>query len=202
MSDSVASTDDKLFNRRVIESSIRVALVFLLVLWCFNIVRPFVLLTLWGAILAVAVFPLFEKLQILLGGRQKLAATLMTLIAVAILVIPSVMLSESAIENSQQLAEQMKAGTLRIPPPPDSVREWPLIGKKLHGAWEPGINQPERRTQQLLGSAERTLPSGSCRPRPAPASPSCSSSSPSSSRGCCWSTHKAVLTRSTRYPGD
>lgn len=136
MGDSVASTDDKLFNRRVIESSIRVALIFLLVLWCFNIVRPFVLLTLWAAILAVAVFPLFEKLQAVLGGRQKLAATLMTLIAVAILVIPSVMLSESAIENSQLLAERMREGTLRVPPPPESVKEWPLIGKKLHGAWD------------------------------------------------------------------
>jgi len=135
MSESLASTDDRFFNRRAIESAIRIGLVFLLVLWCFNIVRPFVLLILWGAIIAVAVYPLFDKLQSLLGGRQKLAATLMTLVALAILVIPSVMLSESAIQNSQALAEQMKAGTLRIPPPPDSVQEWPLVGEKLHSAW-------------------------------------------------------------------
>lgn len=100
MSDSYMSTDDKLFHRRVIEAAIRIGLVFLLVLWCFNIVKPFSLLVLWGTIIAVAGYPLFEKLQSMLGGRQKLAATLMTLIALAMLTIPSVMLSGSAIEAS------------------------------------------------------------------------------------------------------
>jgi predicted PurR-regulated permease PerM len=140
MSDSLASTDEKLFNRRAIEAAIRIALVFLLVLWCFNIVRPFILLVLWGAILAVAVYPLFDKLQSLLGGRRKLAATLMTLTALAMLVTPSVMLSESAIENSQTLGTQIKEGTLRIPPPPETVQSWPLIGEKLHKAWSLASN--------------------------------------------------------------
>ena len=135
MSDSFAFTDEKLFNRRAIEAAIRIGLVFLLVLWCFNIVRPFILVVLWGAILAAAVYPLFEKLQSMLGGRKKLAATLMTLIALAMLVTPSVMISESAIENSQKLAQQMKEGTLRIPPPSDEVQTWPLVGENLHNAW-------------------------------------------------------------------
>ncbi len=140
MSDSYVPTDDKFFNLRVIEAAIRTGLVFLLVLWCFNIVRPFILLILWGAIIAVAVYPLFEKLQSVLGGRQKLAATLMALIAVAMLAIPSVMLSESAIENSQTLAKQMKEGTLRIPPPSDKVQTWPLVGEKLYKAWSLASN--------------------------------------------------------------
>ena len=140
MSDSFASTDDKLFHRRAIEAAIRIGLVFLLVLWCFYIVRPFILLILWGAIIAVAVYPLFEKLQAMLGGREKLAATLMTLIALAMLVIPTVMLSGSAIENSQTLAEQMEAGTLSIPPPSDKVESWPLVGEKLHRAWSLASN--------------------------------------------------------------
>jgi predicted PurR-regulated permease PerM len=135
MTDSLAPTDEGLFNRRAIEAAIRIGLIFLLVIWCFNIVRPFVLLVLWGAILAVAVYPLFEKLQSVLGGRKKLAATLMTLTALAMLVTPSVMLSGSAIENSQTLASQMKEGTLRIPPPSDKVQTWPLVGEKLYTAW-------------------------------------------------------------------
>ena len=140
MSDSFASKDEKLFNRRAIEAAIRIGLVLLLVLWCFNIIRPFILLVLWGAILAVAVYPLFEKLQSMLGGRQKLAATLMTLIALAMLVIPTVMLSGSAIENSQALAKHMEEGTLRIPPPSDNVESWPLVGEKLHRAWSLASN--------------------------------------------------------------
>jgi predicted PurR-regulated permease PerM len=135
MSNSLTSTDDTLFNRRAIEAAIRIGLVFLLVLWCFNIVRPFILLVLWGAILAVAVYPLFVRLQTALGGRRKLAATLITLIALALLVIPSVMLSESAIDNAQVLATHIKDGTLRIPPPAETVQSWPLIGERLYSAW-------------------------------------------------------------------
>jgi predicted PurR-regulated permease PerM len=140
MSDSYVSTDDKLFHRRVIEAAIRIGLVFLLVLWCFYIVRPFILLVLWGTIIAVAVYPLFEKLHSILGGRQKLAATLMALIAIALLVIPSVMLSGSAIETSKTLASQMEEGTLTIPPPSDRVQTWPLVGEKLHKAWSLASN--------------------------------------------------------------
>jgi len=140
MTDSLVSNDEKLFNRRAIEAAIRIGLVVLLVLWCFNIIRPFILLVLWGAILAVAVYPLFEKLQSMLGGRQKLAATLMALIALAMLVIPTVMLSGSAIENSQALAKHMEEGTLSIPPPSDTVQTWPLVGEKLHNAWSLASN--------------------------------------------------------------
>ena len=140
MSDTFASTEDRLFYRRAIEAAIRIGLVFLLVFWCFNIVKPFILLVLWGTIIAVGVYPLFEKLQSILGGRRKLAATLMTLIALGMLVIPIVKLSESAIESSQTLAKQMEEGTLAIPPPSEKVRAWPLIGKKLHGTWSLAAN--------------------------------------------------------------
>jgi predicted PurR-regulated permease PerM len=140
MSNALSSAEEKRFNGRAIEAAIRIGLVFLLVLWCFNILRPFILLVLWGAILAVAVYPLFHKLQSLLGGREKLTATLLTLISLAALVIPSVMLSESAIENSKTLATQLKEGTLQVPPPSDRVRSWPLVGEELYQAWSQASN--------------------------------------------------------------
>jgi predicted PurR-regulated permease PerM len=127
---------DKVFQRRAMEAAIRIGLVVLLVLWCFNIVQPFILLVLWGAIIAVAIFPVFVKFSSLLGGRQKSAATLMTLIALALLVTPTVMLTDSAIENSQHISQQIREGNLSIPPPSEKVRSWPLVGKKLYGVWD------------------------------------------------------------------
>ena len=135
MNDISVSTEDKRFQRRAIESSIRIGLIVLLVLWCFNIVKPFMMVILWGAIIAVAIYPLFLKFSALLGNRQKLASTLMTLIALAMLITPTVMLSGSAIESSQQLAERLEAGTLVVPPPSEKVRDWPLIGQKVYDAW-------------------------------------------------------------------
>ena len=76
MNDISESTQDKIFQRRAIEASIRVGLIVLLLLWCFNIVKPFVLLILWGAIIAVAIYPLFLKFSALLGNRLPGAGTL------------------------------------------------------------------------------------------------------------------------------
>lgn len=133
---SSGSEEDKVFQRRAMDAAISIALLAGLVLWCFNIVRPFIMPVLWGAILAVAIYPLFVKAYTALGGRQKLTATLISLLALALLITPTVMLSESAVENSKALAEQMEAGTLAVPPPSESVKEWPLIGEQLYGAWK------------------------------------------------------------------
>jgi predicted PurR-regulated permease PerM len=127
--------EDKRFQERALEAAIRISLLALLVIWCFNIVRPFIMPILWGAIMAVAIYPMFLKAQVRLGGREKLTATLITLIALAILIIPAVMLSESLIDGSQQLAAEYDDGTLTVPPPSESVKDWPLVGEKLHSAW-------------------------------------------------------------------
>jgi predicted PurR-regulated permease PerM len=135
MSNSSRSEEDKAFHTRTMDAAIRIALLALLVLWCFNIVRPFIMPVLWGAIMAVAIYPLFVKAYGALGGRQKLTATLITVFALALLITPTVMLSGSMIESSKTLAADIDAGTLTVPPPSDTVKDWPLVGEKLHGAW-------------------------------------------------------------------
>ena len=135
MSNSSRSEEDKLFQARALDAAVRISLLALLVLWCFNIIRPFIMPILWGAIMAVAIYPLYEMAYHKLGGREKLTATLITLIALAILIIPSVMLSESLIESTQNIAAEYDAGTLTVPPPSDKVKDWPLVGEELHSAW-------------------------------------------------------------------
>jgi predicted PurR-regulated permease PerM len=127
--------EDRAFQARTMDAAISIGLLALLILWCFNIVRPFIMPVLWGAIMAVAIYPLFVKAYSALGGRQKLAATLITLSALALLITPTVMLSGSMIESSKTLAADIEAGTLTVPPPSDTVKDWPLVGEKLHGAW-------------------------------------------------------------------
>jgi predicted PurR-regulated permease PerM len=135
MSNSSRSSDDKVFQARALEAAIRIGLSALLILWCFYIVKPFIQPVLWGSIFAVALYPLFLKLQSMLGGREKLTATVMTLLALAILITPTVMLSESLIESSKTLTQEIDAGTLTIPPPSEKVKDWPLVGEKLDKIW-------------------------------------------------------------------
>ena len=132
MSDS-ASQDT--FTRNFIEAVIRVGLLLLLASWCFQIVTPFIVPVMWGIIIAVAIYPLFCKLKNLLGGRNKLAATVYTLVTLACLITPTVMVSNSIIDTSSNLSERYESGTLTIAPPDDSVKEWPLIGEKAHAFW-------------------------------------------------------------------
>jgi len=135
MINSARSEEDKAFHRRILDAAISLGLLALLVLWCFNIVKPFIMPVLWGAIMAVAIYPLYVKAYSAFGGREKLTATLITLFALALLITPTVMLSGSMIESSKVLATEIEAGTLTVPPPADKVKDWPFIGEKLHSAW-------------------------------------------------------------------
>ena len=119
----------------MIEVTIRLTLLLLLATWCFMIISPFILPIMWGVIIAVAIFPLFAKLKSVLGGRNKLAATVYTLIALAILITPTVMISASLVDTTQVLAEKYEQGTLTVAPPDEAVKDWPVIGDKVYGIW-------------------------------------------------------------------
>ena len=134
MNDS-SKRDSSLAAYISIEVAIRLGLLLILVAWCFMIVSPFVLPIMWGIIIAVAVFPLFTKLRSALGGRNKLAATVYTLFAVALLVTPTVMISGSIIDTAQVLVDKYENGTLTVSPPDESVKDWPVIGEKVSDVW-------------------------------------------------------------------
>lgn len=123
------------FTINTIEAAIRLGLLLLLAYWCFSIIRPFVMPVLWGVIIAVAVYPLFTRLKAALGGRNKLASVIYTLVTLALLMTPTIMISNSLIDTSAVISERYDAGTLTIPSPNDGVKDWPLIGEKAHAIW-------------------------------------------------------------------
>jgi predicted PurR-regulated permease PerM len=135
-------TDPAVNNQNFIDDSlkpaIRIGLIALLVWWCFLIFRPFLIPVLWAIIIAVAVYPFYRKLENGLGGRSKLTAALFTLAAIALLMVPTVMLFGSLIDGVKELSAGLKNGTLTIPPPTDSVATWPIIGESVHKFWHSG----------------------------------------------------------------
>ncbi len=135
MSTSNHRSDDKLFTARALEATIQIGLVVLLLYWCFKIGQPFIQIIVWGIIIAVAIHPVYERLKSALGGRGRLAATLITLLALIVLLVPAYMLSGSLINTAQEYSARLDAGTLSVPPPSESVRSWPVIGEPLHEFW-------------------------------------------------------------------
>ena len=124
----------------VIEVAIRLGLLTLLAVWCFLIVAPFILPVMWGIIIAVAIYPLFTKLKSALGGRNKLASTVYILLALALFITPTIMISGSMVDTAQRLVDKYEHGALRVEPPDESVKEWPVVGDEVYGLWTEASN--------------------------------------------------------------
>lgn len=118
-----------------IESLIKTALIFLVIYACFLIFMPFLIPVVWAIIIAVAVYPIHLKLMKIIRHKSGLSATVISLILLAILIIPTIMFLDSLIVSMQALADQLKGGTFSVPPPPDSVGDWPVVGKSIEGTW-------------------------------------------------------------------
>ena len=120
---------------RTTEATIRIALILGIVSACFLIVRAFLMPAIWGVIIAVALQPLYRRVRRLIGGRGKTAATLIVGVALALLAVPTVRFVDSIVVTSVDLTQKMIDGTLELPPPPESVEEWPVVGKPIAEGW-------------------------------------------------------------------
>jgi predicted PurR-regulated permease PerM len=127
--------NDKAFLNKAIEAAIRIVIIAALAFWSFQIFQPFLRPVVWGVIIAIATYPIFAWLNDKLGGRSRLSATLFTLLALAILITPTVILSTSLIESAQALSAGLRQGSLSVPPPAQSVAGWPVIGERLYEIW-------------------------------------------------------------------
>ncbi|MBP7242965.1 AI-2E family transporter [Amaricoccus sp.] len=114
---------------------VRLAFLGLFAWWSLELVRPFVPIVIWAVLLAVALYPAYAWLARRLGDRRGLAAAAITLIALATVLGPVSILAASLAETVQWLAAGLNAGTLKIPPPPAPLDEWPVVGKPLDEAW-------------------------------------------------------------------
>ena len=90
-----ALPDERARSRMLLDVLIRAALVFALAALCYRIFSPFLTLMVWALILAVAIFPLHQRLARRLGGRQGLAATIIAIVGAVVIVWPSAALLSS-----------------------------------------------------------------------------------------------------------
>ena len=123
-------------NLKVIDLAIRLLVLGLLSAWCFVLLRPFIDIVLWAAILAIALFPIFLWLKARLGGRAKLAVTIITMLGIGIIVGPVSIMTTVFANDALNLANSVATGTLVVPPPPEGIITWPLIGEPLNEIWQ------------------------------------------------------------------
>jgi predicted PurR-regulated permease PerM len=118
-----------------VEAAIRIGVIGVLLYSVFQIVAPFVSAILWGAILAVAGRAPYQWLVKGLGGRRVAAAVLFTALALVLLIIPALVLTGALVEWARGVADQIGEGRLAVPPAPEAVRSWPVVGERLYEFW-------------------------------------------------------------------
>lgn len=125
---------DDLFNK-IAETTIRLGALAVMLIWCFQILQPFIVPVVWGIIIAVAIHPLYLGLVNLLGGRRVIAAALLIAVLLVLLMVPIATFTNLLVENVATLAEQFRDEQFVIPPPPEAVKNWPLIGEPIAKMW-------------------------------------------------------------------
>jgi predicted PurR-regulated permease PerM len=122
-------------SRFAIDLAVRLAMIAGVTYVSLLLLRPVAPLLLWSVILAVAVYPLYALLQRRAHLPSWFAATLLSFLLLVLLVTPVVLLSTSAIDTLESYARVLLQGDRIMPPPPESVRSWPLVGERVYDFW-------------------------------------------------------------------
>lgn len=124
--------ENKIDSKHVIEISIRLILLGAVLFWCFEIILPFIMPALWGAILAVSLNPIQEFFETRFKMKSSLAAVLITLLVLSMVIIPSVIFFSSAVDIILVWKTQFEQGNFVMPEVPQSIQNLPVIGSKIH----------------------------------------------------------------------
>jgi len=140
---------DKSVSQGLLDVLIRGGLIAVLVIVCYQVFHPFMNLMLWSMILAVTLYPLQRTLKRKLGFKDGRIATLIVVIAIAVLMVPIYLLGASMAASVEGALATVKGGGLHVPPPSDAVAGWPLVGKPLHAYWAQAATDMAGLTQKF-----------------------------------------------------
>jgi predicted PurR-regulated permease PerM len=135
-SEIMESPNQNLRFEKLVDTIVRLAVLFFLIGWCFTILRPFVLVLIWSAVIAVAISPLHIIFTKMFRNRKALAAVVLTILMLSVLIIPSWLVTQSVFEEVSHLRELNKDGQLVIPPPGENTANWPVITKPVLDIWK------------------------------------------------------------------
>ena len=135
----VLETPDRTLERRfasqLLDVMIRAGILLAVVILCYRVFAPFLTIAVWALIFAVTLYPLHLAIVRRLNGRQGLSATLLVILGIAVLVVPTAVLVNSLGDTVQDLFTRIQNNTIEIPAPSDRVAAWPFVGDKVHTIW-------------------------------------------------------------------
>ena len=133
------TSDDKTMANAISEaltsSLIGFSVIVITVLMCLWAFSPFLPIMLWALVLSIALFPVYLPLKNKLGGASGRAATMIVIVGLLLIGVPTFMMGSAFASQIFGFAEQLAQEQIQVPAPPERVVEWPFVGEKLFAAW-------------------------------------------------------------------
>lgn len=114
---------------------VRLGIIGLFAYWTLELIAPFALIVIWSAILAVALFPMFDALSRLIGNRPVIAAFIIVVSCLVLIIAPLALVAVNFADTVQALIGKLWTGDFILPAAPAVIKEWPVIGVRIHDAW-------------------------------------------------------------------
>ncbi|HDS1734512.1 MULTISPECIES: AI-2E family transporter [Pseudomonas] len=101
------------------------------------VMAPFISALLWGAILAFASWPLMRLLTRVLGGRETMAAALLTIVWILVVALPLVWLGFNLADHIRDATAFIRDIQVDgLPDAPSWLGSVPLVGERLVAWWD------------------------------------------------------------------
>lgn len=139
-------------SQDVTRYTLLVMLTVLLIGGCIWVLRPFIGAILWGGVIVISTWPIFERLERALGGRRTLAVSIMTVLILLVVMLPILAAIGTLVSESGTAVDWVK-GFMHdgLGAAPAWFSRVPWIGAKLVEYWN-DVN--EAGTQGLMERAE------------------------------------------------
>ncbi|HEX5638648.1 MAG TPA: AI-2E family transporter [Burkholderiaceae bacterium] len=125
----------------------------IIVVGIFLVLQPFLSALLVAGVLAIATWPLYQRIHDAMGGRATWSAALMLLLILVLVVIPFTLLAAAAGEQLPYLFTTVKswfAGGVRVP---EQLKSIPVVGERVYDQ----LAQLAGDKAQLTALAQRAL---------------------------------------------
>jgi predicted PurR-regulated permease PerM len=130
------------------------AVLVLVVIGCFFVLKPFLSALLWAVILTFSSWPAFRVLLGWVKGRRTLAAFLMTLGIALVLLVPSVVIVLTLASDVKEFTATSVAWVRQGPPaPPEWLAKVPWLGVEMTATWK----EYAADSKQLLVASEQFI---------------------------------------------
>ena len=133
----------------------RIALISLLIVGCFFVLRPFMAALLFAAVFCVFTWPIYQRVWLWLGKRDALAAVTMTVFLSIAVILPMAYLATNLAESAAILIDEAQVTLKNLQPQaPEWVSSLPLVGESLAESWQRAVVSHEELMKLLSQYAE------------------------------------------------